>query len=359
MGLVTIVTGGSRGIGAATVAALTTAGHAVAIGYARDRDAADDVARATGGFPVEVDVTDEDDVDHLFPTVAAELGPVTGLVNNAGVTSPMGRLADAKVEDLRRVVDVNLIGVLLCARRAAAVLPRGGAIVNVSSSASTIGSPNTYVHYAATKAAVDALTVGLAKELAPDGIRVNAVSPGIIGTGIPRVVGGRRSSGQAGGHDPTGAPGGGRGDRRGHRLAHVAGRVLRQRGRGAPGGPPGGRPTCSPRPSGFPGPAAPADPQKSEGRRGRQAGQADRLRGGGKRAGRAGGAGRAPLANSDVRDRVPQPSTSCGLREAGPTYSADGRTSLFSFFCSTMCALQPAVRAQVNIEVNMCAGTSA
>ncbi len=207
MGLVTIVTGGSRGIGAATVAALTTAGHAVAIGYARDRDAADDVARATGGFPVQVDVTDEDDVDRLFDTVAAELGPVTGLVNNAGVTSPMGRLADAKVEDLRRVVDVNLIGVLLCARRAAAVLPRGGAIVNVSSSASTIGSPNTYVHYAATKAAVDALTVGLAKELAPDGIRVNAVSPGIIRTGIHALSGDADRPAKLAGTIPMGRPG--------------------------------------------------------------------------------------------------------------------------------------------------------
>jgi NAD(P)-dependent dehydrogenase (short-subunit alcohol dehydrogenase family) len=107
-------------------------------------------------------------------------------VNNAGITGPFGRLADTDPADLRRVVEVNLLGTLLCARRAAQVMTaRGnGVIVNVSSSAATLGSPGDYVHYAATKAAVDALTLGLAKELGPAGIRVNAVAPGVIDTEI-------------------------------------------------------------------------------------------------------------------------------------------------------------------------------
>ena len=113
-----------------------------------------------------------------------QLGPLTGLVNNAGVTSPIGPFTELRVEDLRRVVDVNLVGYVLCAQQAARRLTDGGAIVNVSSAAATLGSPGEYVHYAAVKAATDTLTVGLAKELAPKGIRVNAVAPGIVRTDI-------------------------------------------------------------------------------------------------------------------------------------------------------------------------------
>lgn len=191
---VTIVTGGSRGIGAATARRLAAGGHDVAISYLREAGAAEAVAKAVTGqgrrcLVVQADTSVEEDVERLFDTVAAELGPVTGLVNNAGVTSPVGRLVDLSTADLRRVVDVNFIGYVLCARRAARAMSvgsggPGGAIVNVSSGAATLGSPNEYVHYAATKAAVDTLTIGLAQELAPDRIRVNAVSPGLVRTEI-------------------------------------------------------------------------------------------------------------------------------------------------------------------------------
>jgi NAD(P)-dependent dehydrogenase (short-subunit alcohol dehydrogenase family) len=188
---VTIVTGGSRGIGAATCRRLAADGHDIALGYLQDAEAAEAVAkevREAGGrcLTVQVDTSVEADVDRLFDTVAERLGPVTGLVNNAGVTGAFSRLADAATADLRQVVDVNVFGVLLCCRRAAREMSaRGsGAIVNVSSGAATLGSPGEYVHYAASKAAVDALTLGLSKELGPDGIRVNAVAPGLVATEI-------------------------------------------------------------------------------------------------------------------------------------------------------------------------------
>ncbi|MFI6549103.1 SDR family NAD(P)-dependent oxidoreductase [Streptomyces prunicolor] len=189
--LVTVVTGGSRGIGAATCRRLAEDGHDVLVGYLRDADAAEDVAetvRRAGARSVCVraDTSVEADVERLFTVAEKQLGPVTGLVNNAGVTGPFGRLADSDPADLRRIVEVNLLGTLLCSRRAARVMTaRGnGVIVNISSAAATLGSPGDYVHYAATKAAVDALTLGLAKELGPDGIRVNAVAPGVIDTEI-------------------------------------------------------------------------------------------------------------------------------------------------------------------------------
>ncbi|MFE2041175.1 SDR family NAD(P)-dependent oxidoreductase [Streptomyces sp. NPDC059477] len=193
---VTVVTGGSRGIGAATCLRLAADGHDVVVGYVRDEQAAQGVAdgvRAAGrrGVTVRVDTSVEGEVARLFEIAEAQAGPVTGLVNNAAVTGPLGRLADADPADLRRVVDVNLLGTLLCSRRAAQLMTGrgGGAIVNVSSAAATIGSPGEYVHYAATKAAVDALTLGLAKELGPDGVRVNAVAPGVIDTGMHAAMG--------------------------------------------------------------------------------------------------------------------------------------------------------------------------
>jgi NAD(P)-dependent dehydrogenase (short-subunit alcohol dehydrogenase family) len=186
---VTVITGGSRGIGAATAVRLGADGHHVVLGYRRDADAAHDVAEriiAAGGrcAPVAVDTTDADAVVALFDAAQDTFGTPTGLVNNAGVTSPIGPLAETSTADLRRVVEVNLIGVLLCAREAARRFGPGGAIVNLSSGAATLGSPGEYVHYAASKGAVDTLTLGLAKELAPRGIRVNAVAPGIIRTTI-------------------------------------------------------------------------------------------------------------------------------------------------------------------------------
>ncbi|MDA0182357.1 glucose 1-dehydrogenase [Solirubrobacter phytolaccae] len=186
---ITVVTGGGRGIGAAICTRLAAEGHAVVIGYRSDAARAEAVAeqvRAAGARAITVagDTADPDDVDRLFDA-AAELGPITGLVNNAGIVGPVGRLVDIDVSELPRVYAVNVIGVLLCARRAAReLLGRGGAIVNLSSGAATLGSPNEYVHYAGAKAAVDAITIGLAKELGPDGIRVNAVAPGVVWTEI-------------------------------------------------------------------------------------------------------------------------------------------------------------------------------
>ncbi|MEU9700004.1 SDR family oxidoreductase [Streptomyces sp. NPDC047981] len=211
---VTVVTGGSRGIGAATCVRLAAEGHDLALGYVRDRAAAEETAaavRAAGArcVVVRVDTSVEADVERLFDTAEAELGPVTGLVNNAGVTGPLGRLADATTADLRRVVDVNLYGYLLCCRRAARDMAArgGGAIVNVSSAAATLGSPGDYVHYAATKAATDALTVGLSKELGPDGIRVNAVAPGIVETGMHAAMGDPDRPAKAAATIPLGRPG--------------------------------------------------------------------------------------------------------------------------------------------------------
>jgi glucose 1-dehydrogenase len=190
---VTVVTGGTRGIGAAVALALAAAGHDLVLGYLDDAAAAQAVAaqvHEVGARAVTVagDVAAEETADALFDA-AVDLGPVTGLVNNAGLTAHLGDLADTPVDVIRRVVDVNLLGALLCARRAAGAMAvgrggRGGAIVNISSAAATLGSPHEYVHYAAAKAGVDALTVGLAKELASDGVRVNAVAPGLVATDI-------------------------------------------------------------------------------------------------------------------------------------------------------------------------------
>ncbi|MGW4501299.1 SDR family oxidoreductase [Micromonospora sp. NPDC004336] len=190
---VTVITGGSRGIGAATARRLAAAGHHVAFSYRRDRNAATAVladieAAGVRGLAVPADTRDPAQVAALFDA-AADLGPLTGLVNNAGVTSPIGPFVDLDPTDLRDVVDVNLIGYVLCAQQAARRMGDGAAIVNVSSAAATLGSPGEYVHYAAVKAATDTLTTGLAKELAPRGIRVNAVAPGIIRTDIHTLSG--------------------------------------------------------------------------------------------------------------------------------------------------------------------------
>ena len=211
---VTVVTGGSRGIGAATCLRLATDGHDVVIGYVRDEAAAGAVAagvREAGGraLAVRADTSVEADVEHLFDAAERALGPVTGLVNNAAVTGPLGRLADSDTADLRRVLDVNLLGALLCARRAAQLMTaRGsGVIVNVSSGAATLGSPGEYVHYAASKAGVDALTVGLAKELGPAGVRVNAVAPGVIDTGMHAAAGDADRAARMGAAVPMGRAG--------------------------------------------------------------------------------------------------------------------------------------------------------
>ena len=194
MDKVLLVTGGSRGIGAATARLAAQAGWAVAVNYADNALAADEVVRAiraAGGraLAVQGDVADEAQVLRMFETVDAKLGRLTGLVNNAGVVDVTARLDEMSVARWRRMFDINVIGSMLCAREAVRRMSTrhggsGGAIVNLSSAASRLGSPGQYVDYAAAKGAIDAFTIGLAKEVAIEGIRVNAVRPGLIETEI-------------------------------------------------------------------------------------------------------------------------------------------------------------------------------
>lgn len=196
---VTIITGGTRGIGAATATRLAGAGHDLVLAYRGDDSAAQQAAgrvqaAGAGCVLVKADITRQRDVERLFSVAAEQLGVVTGLVNNAGATIHIGDLADTPEHVIRHVIDVNFLGAVLCSRQASKVMSvrrggRGGAIVNVSSAAAALGSPHEYVHYAAAKAAVEALTVGLAKELAADQIRVNAVAPGTIRTAIHAAAG--------------------------------------------------------------------------------------------------------------------------------------------------------------------------
>lgn len=194
---VLIVTGGGRGIGAAVVRLAAERGYAVCFGYARDEIAAEGLIgelRAAGRSVMGVrgDVADPEAVCALFDRAESELGPVAGVVNNAGVTGRIGPFAEAEVSTMRRVLDVNVLGTMLCAREAIRRWARrraAGSIVNVSSVAATLGAPHEYVHYAASKAAVEAFTVGLAKEVAASGVRVNAVSPGTVQTEIHAAAG--------------------------------------------------------------------------------------------------------------------------------------------------------------------------
>lgn len=191
---VLIVTGGSRGIGAATALLAAERGYAVCINYVHNRDAAEAVAdsiRQRGGRAITVaaDVALEPDVVRLFKTVDEELGPLTALVNNAGILDKKMPLASMDAARINRVLITNITGTLLCTREAVLRMSTGhggggGAIVNLSSMAAKLGGAGEYVDYAASKGAVDALTIGLAKELADQGIRVNAVRPGLIYTDI-------------------------------------------------------------------------------------------------------------------------------------------------------------------------------
>lgn len=197
---VLLVTGGSRGIGAATCRLAAKAGWAVAVNYTANSLAADEVVRAIradGGraMAVQADVADEAQVLRMFEQVDAKFGRLTGLVNNAGVVDQRARLDEMDMTRWRRMFDINVIGSLLCAREAVRRMSTkhggtGGAIVNVSSAAARLGSPGEYVDYAASKGAIDTFTVGLAKEVANEGIRVNAVRPGLIDTEI-HASGGR------------------------------------------------------------------------------------------------------------------------------------------------------------------------
>ncbi|MFC7738474.1 SDR family NAD(P)-dependent oxidoreductase [Roseomonas sp. GCM10028921] len=192
-----IVTGGSRGIGAAIARQLARDGYRVAIGCRNAGEAGEVLAaiRDEGGEAVALplDVTREEEVDRFFAAAEECFGPLHALVNNAGITGPLGRFSDLEPSWMRRVVAVNLIGTMLCAqaaqRRFATVEAEGRSIVNISSVAAQTGSPGEYVHYAASKAAVEALTAGLAREVAAQGIRVNAVAPGTVNTGIHALAG--------------------------------------------------------------------------------------------------------------------------------------------------------------------------
>ena len=195
---VMLVTGGSRGIGAATCRLAGARGWAVAVNYARDRAAAEAVVaevEAAGGraIPVRGDVADERDVADIYDAAGA-LGPVTSVVVNAGVLGQVSTVAEMDADRLRRVIDVNLLGAFLTVREAARRMPTdrggpGGSLVIVSSAAARIGSPFEFVDYAATKGAMDTLTLGLSKELGPAGVRVNAVRPGLIETEIHASAG--------------------------------------------------------------------------------------------------------------------------------------------------------------------------
>lgn len=189
---VVLVTGGGRGIGAATARLAAQRGYAVCVNYRQDHEAAhrlvEDIRSADGrAIAVAADVSDEADVLRLFETCDQDLGPLKALVNNAGILETQMRLEDMDAARLQRVLATNVIGAFLCAREAVRRMSTkhggsGGAIVNVSSAAARSGSPNEYVDYAASKGAIDTFTVGLSHEVATEGIRVNAVRPGFIYT---------------------------------------------------------------------------------------------------------------------------------------------------------------------------------
>ncbi len=189
-----LITGGSRGIGAATALMAASRGWNVAINYARDARAAEDVAQAVRAqghraITVQADVADEAQVLAMFARLDREFGPLAGLVNNAGVVAMASRFVDIGSTRLQRMFAVNVFGTMACTRQAVLRMSTrlggaGGAIVNLSSVAAVLGSPGLYVDYAAAKGAIDSFTIGLGRELACEGVRVNAVRPGIVDTEI-------------------------------------------------------------------------------------------------------------------------------------------------------------------------------
>lgn len=191
---IALITGGSRGIGAATALLLSQQGWDVVVSYRSEADAADSVVkqcRQAGGrsLAVRADIADPNQITKLFETVDAELGVIRALINNAGVVDVAQRVEDISAERLQRMFAINVTGTFLCAGQAVRRMSTryggsGGVIINVGSAASRLGSPGEYVDYAASKAAIDTLTIGLSKEVATEGIRVNCVRPGIIETDI-------------------------------------------------------------------------------------------------------------------------------------------------------------------------------
>ncbi|HMD06711.1 MAG TPA: SDR family oxidoreductase [Candidatus Acidoferrum sp.] len=194
-----IVTGAGRGIGAAVAKLAGERGFRVAVNYARNTQAAADVARhivSSGGRAtvIQADISREEEIVRLFEYAERELGPITGLVNNAGITGGFARVEAVTSATLTRVFAVNVIGAMLCAREAVRRMStrndgRGGAIVNISSRAAETGGAGEWVHYAASKGALDTFTLGLAREVAAEGIRVNAVTPGHVLTELHATSG--------------------------------------------------------------------------------------------------------------------------------------------------------------------------
>lgn len=213
---VTLITGGTRGIGAATALRLARDGHDLVLGYARDDRAAEEARLAAEDAGarcavVRADLTEPDGVEELFSRAAAH-GRLTGVVNNAGATLHLGPLAETPVAVVQATVDLNLTAALMVARAAVRTLGTsyggsGGVLVNVSSGAATLGAPGEYVQYAAAKAGVDALTIGLAQEVAGEGIRVVGVAPGIVRTGIHADAGEPGRPERVGPLVPLGRPG--------------------------------------------------------------------------------------------------------------------------------------------------------
>ncbi len=189
-----VLTGASRGIGAATAVLAGEHGYSVAVNFCTGEAEAQGVVQqiiSAGGraYAIQADVGREEDVVRLFQTAERELGPIKALVNNAAITGGFARVEDVKVDTLARVMAVNVSGAFLCAREALRRMSTrrgggGGAIVNISSRAAEVGSAGEWVHYAASKGAIDSFTIGLAREVATEGIRVNAVAPGLIETGL-------------------------------------------------------------------------------------------------------------------------------------------------------------------------------
>jgi NAD(P)-dependent dehydrogenase (short-subunit alcohol dehydrogenase family) len=212
-----LITGGTRGIGRATALKCARNGWSVALNYRGNRSAAEETAREIGAagakaITLQGDVSVEADVISMFGDAESRLGRLDGVVINAGIVAPSLPLADMDSARLKRMFDVNIYGAYLCARESARRLSkdrggRGGAIVLVSSAASRLGSPFEYVDYAGSKAAIDTLTIGLAKELAPQGVRVNAVRPGLIETDIHASGGQPDRARRIGATTPMGRPG--------------------------------------------------------------------------------------------------------------------------------------------------------
>jgi NAD(P)-dependent dehydrogenase (short-subunit alcohol dehydrogenase family) len=212
-----LITGASRGIGRATALLACAYDWSVGVNYVREevaaRDVVEEIARAGGkAVALQGDVADEDDVVAMFEGATRALGPLSGVVVNAGVVAPAARLADMSVERMRRVFEVNILGAYLTAREAARRMSKslggaGGSIVFVSSALTRIGGPGVFVDYAGSKGAIDTLTLGLAKELASEEVRVNAVRPGIIDTEIHAAVGEPDRAFRIGATAPLGRPG--------------------------------------------------------------------------------------------------------------------------------------------------------